>query len=357
MSNGVIKGNVGELYVLSNGLIKDQSGLSNFHPNSNTNLLIINIEDGGGENTMAQINFAPETRKNWSSVWFPLFFRGFYSKKISNESRERTFAQYVIPVPDIVLAMNLNNATVLPMKITFRQIGGIDLVGIYNSLDDLLNEKPATEELSDNLSVVYVYQGSLSGFYQVFYNDTSSIYEWVRVDRPTSYLDIKHYNMGNIKVQGGFGSHKNIAPLNDAQYELIWQELSNHGGMFGGINVRLENIELDINNILGNIDSITNRVIVVEQDLDTHILDKDNPHYTTPHKIGTYTDTEIDNKVQGAKDFTYSRSVIDDKDTQVLSEAKAYADNIQLEADLSNFYNKPEIDEKLEKLEVDGGYL
>lgn len=88
-------------------------------------------------------------------------------------------------------------------------------------------------------------------------------------------------------------------------------------------------------------DGILNDINEVNNALEEHKLDTDNPH-------------DINNKIT---DYTYDRETIDDKDTQVLSEAKAYADNIQLEADLSNFYNKPEIDEKLEKLEVNGGYL
>jgi hypothetical protein len=87
--------------------------------------------------------------------------------------------------------------------------------------------------------------------------------------------------------------------------------------------------------------ALLNNINVVNNALEEHKLDTDNPH-------------DINNKIA---DYTYDRETIDDKDTQVLSEAKAYADNIQLEADLSNFYNKPEIDEKLEKLEVNGGYL
>lgn len=88
-------------------------------------------------------------------------------------------------------------------------------------------------------------------------------------------------------------------------------------------------------------DGILNDINEVNNALEEHKLDIDNPH-------------DINNKIA---DYTYDRETIDDKDTQFLSEAKAYADNIQLEADLSNFYNKPEIDEKLEKLEVNGGYL
>ena len=373
-----IKGNVGELFVLKNGYIKDQSGLNDFHPNSNTNLLIINIEDGGGENTMAQINFAPETRKSWSSVWFPLFYRGLFPKKISNENNVRMFAQYVIPVPSIVLAMNLNNAYPLNVKITFRQVGGLELLGIYHDLEDLLREKPLDvvvdveedenytfgEKYSDDFSVAYVYDGANSGFYQVEYNDTSEEYEWIKVDRPRAYLETKHYNMGSIKIQGGFGNHLPIQTVSDEQYNLIWQELTNHNENFNDYNNRLEQLGLDINNELGLItDDIENlesdvgelelRTNNVEQGLLDHKNDKANPHQTTPHKIGTYTDTEIDNKVQGAKDFTYSRGVIDGKDAQVLSEAKAYADDLQEEADLSNYYNKQEVDNKDAQVLID----
>lgn len=91
--------------------------------------------------------------------------------------------------------------------------------------------------------------------------------------------------------------------------------------------------EAHYDGILSDINEVNNKI-------EGHIADVDNPHDTTPHKIGTYTDVEIDNK-----------------DAQVLSEAKAYADDVQIEINLGNYYNKPEIDEKLEKLEVNGGYL
>jgi len=39
-----IKGNVGELFVLSTGEIKEPKNLDKFHPQSNVNILVINIE-------------------------------------------------------------------------------------------------------------------------------------------------------------------------------------------------------------------------------------------------------------------------------------------------------------------------
>lgn len=349
MSNQVIKGNVGELYVLKTGEIRDQMGLNDFHPTSNTNVLIVNIEDGGGENTQAQINFAPQSRPNWSSVWFPLFFVGHFSKRISNESAVRTFAQYKIIVPSIVLAMNLNSAYAMPVKITFRQIGGLEFLGQFDSPAILQLEHPATQELSEELAVAYVYDGARSGFYQVEYNDELEIYEWVKTDNPTAHIQTKGYNMGEIKIQGGFGNNAPIQTISNAQYTLIWQELANHSQRINNIENQLESLMLDfeqqIEDVAQDLEdhikdksnphetnadnaeyesgvSIKEKIDSDKQVLDDHVSDKENPHDVTAEQVDTYNKTTIDNKdantLQAAKDYTYSKAEIDNKDTDKL---------------------------------------
>lgn len=336
MSNQVIKGNVGELYVLKTGEIRDQIGLNDFHPTSNTNVLIVNIEDGGGENTQAQINFAPQSRPNWSSVWFPLFFVGHFSKRISNESAVRTFAQYKIIVPSIVLAMNLNSAYAMPVKITFRQIGGLEFLGQFDSATILQLEHPATQELSEELAVAYVYDGARSGFYQVEYNDELEIYEWVKTDNPTAHIQTKGYNMGEIKIQGGFGNNAPIQTISNAQYTLIWQELANHSQRINDIENQLESLMLDFEQQIED----------VAQDLEDHINDKGNPHETNAdnaeYESGVSIKQKIDSDKQELDDHvsdkqnphevtaeqinTYEKETINNKDAQTLIDAKEYTD-------------------------------
>lgn len=306
MSSGVIKGNVGELFVLSNGEIKDPKNLKDFHPNSNVNLLIVNIEDGGGENTMAQINFAPENRKRWSSVWFPLFLRGTYQKKISNEPNiVRTFAQYVIPIPSVITNLNLDNVEPLNIKITFRQLGGIELKGQFDSVNALNNEYPPTQELSENLSVAYVYDMQDSGIYQVEYNDNNSVYEWVKVDRPTAYLESKAYNMGNIQVQGGFGSNVPIQTLVDAQYNLIWYELAQHGGYLDGLQDQIDYIN-------------STDLVRIEGKIDNHIANIGNVHGVKGTEIitGGSNNNIKDRTVENALDYLDGFYVGIDNDLQ-----------------------------------------
>lgn len=65
-------------------------------------------------------------------------------------------------------------------------------------------------------------------------------------------------------------------------------------------------------------------------------------------------DNNFDNYYQ--KSETYTRVEIDNKDADVLVAAKQYADEKVIgNLDLDNYYNKQEIDNKLDNLEIDGG--
>jgi hypothetical protein len=297
MSFQGIKGNVAEMYFLKTGEVKDASGLNDFHPGSNVDIIIVNIEDGGGDNTMAQINFSPATRQNWSSVWFPLFFKGFYQHRISNESVVRTFARYYITVPSVITAMNKNNRFPLAIKLTARQAGGINFVGAFDSLETLEEEHPATEELANNLSVAYVYGVSNGNYYQVEYDSDNDEYVWVETDNPLARLEYKAYNLGEIVVQGGYDNTTPITPIPDVQYNLIWQEINN--------------ISMTVEDIVRRIDDLEIEKSDLRYDLDEHIENKDNPHEVTAEQVNTY-----------------EKDIIDEKDYETLQEAKNYTNDI-----------------------------
>lgn len=93
-------------------------------------------------------------------------------------------------------------------------------------------------------------------------------------------------------------------------------------------------------------DGILNDINEVNNALEEHKLDTDNPH-------------DINNKIA---DYTYDRETIDDKDTQVLSEAKDYADSLEAgfgyEPDLETIILNDEEELKVsDYLKIDGGYL
>ena len=82
--------------------------------------------------------------------------------------------------------------------------------------------------------------------------------------------------------------------------------------------------EEEYNTLLGTINNVNNK-------LEAHKDNKNNPHNVTAEQIDTYTKLVIDNKdantLQAAKDYTYSKVEIDNKDTQVLVDAKQYTDS------------------------------
>lgn len=110
------------------------------------------------------------------------------------------------------------------------------------------------------------------------------------------------------------------------------------------LDARVDDLELEVARLDDEIDE-------VGQEIDEHIVDMNNPHGVTAEQVGTYDKTTIDQKdadilqeakdftygksvidskdadtLQAAKDYTYSRAVIDDKDTGTLQEAKNYTD-------------------------------
>lgn len=219
-----IKGNVGELFVLSTGEIKEPKNLDKFHPQSNVNILVINIEGIPQEKTMAQINFAPTNKSGWASVWFPLNRKGVLHHKLENEDEYRTFTQYTIQVPEPITTLNLNNSSALNVGITFRHIGGIDFLGAYETIQDLIAEYPPYQDLNETLATAYVYGTTNYGFYQVVFDN--GVYVWQQTPSPIAQLQIKPYNMGNIQIQGGYGTRTPIQSIADSQYNIIWLELN-----------------------------------------------------------------------------------------------------------------------------------
>jgi len=114
---------------------------------------------------MAQINFAPTNKSGWASVWFPLNRKGVLHHKLENEDEYRTFTQYTIQVPEPITTLNLNNSSALNVGITFRHIGGIDFLGAYETIQDLIAEYPPYQDLSETLAIAYVYGTTNYGFY------------------------------------------------------------------------------------------------------------------------------------------------------------------------------------------------
>jgi len=52
------------------------------------------------------------------------------------------------------------------------------------------------------------------------------VYVWQQTPSPIAQLQIKPYNMGNIQIQGGYGTRTPIQSIADSQYNLIWLELN-----------------------------------------------------------------------------------------------------------------------------------
>jgi len=236
MSN-VIKGNVGSLYALSNGMIKDPMNLSSFHPLSTVNMVMIHLEDGGGENTVTTINYKSESMKIPGSHWFPLFYRGLVEHTVSGESSPRTFAQYITYIPTIVSRYNVNSKIPMNVSLTVIQESGTSFVGSFSTLTEL-NTYATPEELD----IAYVTDDPEQGYYQ--YVDSA----WELMDNGdiVAQISSKQYNLGNITIQGGFASNLPITTLSDEQYKLIWQELESLGGRFYNLEEQVNQLELEV---------------------------------------------------------------------------------------------------------------
>lgn len=90
------------------------------------------------------------------------------------------------------------------------------------------------------------------------------------------------------------------------------------------LDARVDDLELEVLHLDGEIGE-------VEQEIYEHIVDMNNPHGVTAEQVGTYDKEAIDQKdadiLQEAKDFTYGKSVIDTKDADTLQAAKDYTDD------------------------------
>src|SRR5690554_613550 len=363
MAVNVINPNKGRVYFAKDGLVLDSANLDKYHPNSNVNTLQVNIEDGGMLNSMALINYQTPNMamkgQATTSHWYPLFFIGINNVKVANEGGKRTFAQYLTPVPVNILNRNLGKATPMNVTATVKLVGGINFLGLFDSVENLQTEHPASEALDDDYAIggVIDVEGNVT-FYQVEETSTD-VYEWVEenesVNPLLSVLESKQYNITNISVQGGFGNATPL-PLATQHFQILWQAINNQGIAISDLDNKLDTIislyqdtihtvletntinptittnlpngkqlELDVkiseNNDLIEVESdglkVTNEKVddridlktnPIQNQLDAHLEDLDNPHGVTAEQVDTYVKTTIDNKdantLQSAKDYT-----------------------------------------------------
>ena len=88
---------------------------------------------------------------------------------------------------------------------------------------------------------------------------------------------------------------------------------------------QLDTLRNDVTQLDERVNTVENDLTLINERVDTHIEDLDNPHRVTAEQINTYVKTIIDNKdantLQEAKDYTYSKVEIDDKDTAIMNKA------------------------------------
>lgn len=144
------------------------------------------------------------------------------------------------------------------------------------------------------------------------------------------------------------------------------------------INSIVINGNLTNENMVKAVKSLEDKIKIVDGNLDAHISNRSNPHGVTTEQVGTYSKTVIDNKdgsiltqaktyidnikasltelINNLKDNTYTKTEVDAKDSSVLSQAKKYVDSVkeiieQLIANAkteigNNTYTREEIDTK-----------
>ena len=247
-----IKDNVGKVYLLKSGLVRDPLNLDSYHPLSSTDGFMPHLEDGVPGNIVLA-SYKPDKKATWASHWFPLWYRGLVEKQITGEGVSRTFAQYFSYLPILLSAMNKNGTAIMDVEVTIVQYTGDNLLGGYATILALETAYPATEELNLGHSVGYVYDSSDKGFYTSQWNTEDEVWEWTKVTMPvTSYgVQMKQYNTFTIKVQRGFAptdSQYNIT-WTDEQIRLTWQEiayleetLAEHTELLEGIDTELLDI-------------------------------------------------------------------------------------------------------------------
>lgn len=144
------------------------------------------------------------------------------------------------------------------------------------------------------------------------------------------------------------------------------------------INSIVINGNLTNENMVKAVKSLEDKIKIVDGNLDEHISNRSNPHGVTTEQVGTYSKTVIDNKdgsiltqakiyidnikasltelINNLKDNTYTKTEVDSKDSSILSQAKKYVDSVkeiieQLIANAkteigNNTYTREEIDTK-----------
>lgn len=259
----VIKANVGQVFILKGGEIKDPLRMADFHPLSNTSGLLVHIEDAGGLQSIGKINFAPQLRGNNNVAyhWYPMYFRGFVEKIVSSESAPRTFAQYFVHVPAQVLAMNANKKTPMDVALTTLIQGGINYLGNFDRLTDLNTEYPATEDLSNTLVIGYVWEIANRGFYQVEWNASISQYEWKKISDGQAYVRLqqKQYNLSYMTIQGGYAPQIEKQALKDPQFEALMLEIQD-------INSRLYQYSVDFYDLELRVLALENRNVFTNEE-------------------------------------------------------------------------------------------
>ncbi len=225
-----IKGNIGGVYFTKTKEAVDPFNLTKYNPNTNQNIILFYLEDGV-ENNIVTVNFAPDDssmpRKGWTSHDFPAIFRGYVDHTVNGEAIPRTFAQYLALVPTLITDLNLNNKNPLSFNATVIQQSGVNLLGSFNTLNDLINAHTPTESLHDNDAIAYVYENGQNGYYKVYFSSGSSTWYWgVYQGAISTSLSEVQYNLTGLQVQGGFRNPAPIVPLQDEQYRIIWQHLN-----------------------------------------------------------------------------------------------------------------------------------
>ena len=245
-----IKGNIGGVYFTKTKEAVDSFNLTKYNPNTNQNIILFHLEDGGEKNIVT-VNFAPNDssmpRKGWTSHDFPAIFRGYVDHTVNGEAIPRTFAQYLALVPTLITDLNLNNKKPLSFNATVIQQSGVNLLGSFNTLNDLINAHTPTESLHDNDAIAYVYENGQNGYYKVYFSSGSSTWYWGLYQGAISTsLSEVQYNLTGLQVQGGFRNPAPIVPLQDEQYRIIWQHLNELYAQYSVIEDELGDLEQEV---------------------------------------------------------------------------------------------------------------
>jgi hypothetical protein len=257
-SNAIKK--VYQIYFSKLGTILETFGDTHFNAQDDEVAVIkAFIEDGVVDNVTTLVNFTPEGRTAFTSHWFPMFYRGLQEKIVSGEAEPRTFAQFEITLPSIVLLMNGGKTSVSQSMTVIQRYGSTHL-GNFATITDLNTDNPASETYFDDSVVAFVYSNEAGqtdqvGFYQV--EEVEEVWTWVLKTTLLYALSTKQYNGATFTVGRGPSNPQGVPTVSQSLIYQLMQEISY-------LDIGYESLNVDMTDLQDKVEALRDGSLPIE---------------------------------------------------------------------------------------------